>query len=160
MNTSKHTGRAQTASVTRTDHDEGDLVTVREIQMIIATGTDLVIARQRARMMAEDIGFPQLNVTLSVVALSELLHNIIKFAQRGRLMIKETATGRRRGIHFTVSDGGPGIPNIAEAMREGYSTGQGLGLGLPGCQRLMDDFEIESKVGKGTVVRMTKWIQK
>jgi serine/threonine-protein kinase RsbT len=83
--------------------------------------------------------------------------NIVKFARHGEVVIEELQRGARRGIQVTGRDAGPGIPDIPRALQDGFSSYQGLGLGLPGCRRLMDEFELESQPGKGTTVTMTKW---
>jgi len=131
---------------------------VNEIKMAIKSHTDIIPARERARRFAEEIGFPSISVSIIVTAISELTYNVTKYADEGTLHIKEVKAGDKRGMRITVSDKGPGIPDIDQAMQEGYSTSKGLGLGLPGCKRLMDEFEIHSEVGKGTVITMTKWM--
>lgn len=131
---------------------------VAEMNVAISTHSDIVLAREKARAIAREIGFSIMSISLIVTAVSELAHNITKYAKCGRVLLKETAKGERRGLLINVSDRGPGIPDIEMAMREGYSTSRGLGLGLPGCRRLMDEFSIRSRVGRGTFITMIKWL--
>ena len=86
-----------------------------------------------------------------------MTRNIVEYAKEGEVRITLVENGTRRGVRIVAADKGPGIADISVVMRDGFSTGQGLGIGLPGSRRLMDDFEIESVVGKGTTVTMTKW---
>lgn len=90
-------------------------------------------------------------------AISELLTNIVKYAKNGRLTLREVKRRGEPGLEVIVQDGGPGIPNLDEAMKENMSTGGSLGLGLPGTRRLVDEFEIDTEIGKGTKVRIVKW---
>ena len=96
-------------------------------------------------------------MTLIATAISELARNIVQYAQRGEIILS-VVEGSRRGIQIVARDQGPGIPDLELAMRDGYSTGGSLGLGLPGARRLMDEFAIDSEVGKGTTVSMRKWL--
>ncbi|MBI3003827.1 MAG: anti-sigma regulatory factor [Ignavibacteriales bacterium] len=128
-----------------------------EIRIPIASDADIVIARQRGRAMAESLGFSVSDMTLIATAISEVARNIINFAKRGELAVSPHQRSSRRGILVVARDQGPGIPDIHLAMQDGYSTGKGLGMGLPGCRRLMDEFEIQSNVGGGTTVVMIKW---
>ena len=90
---------------------------------------------------------------------SELARNVVKYARRGRMIAQPTADARgRQGLRLIFEDTGPGIPDIAAAMRDGFSTGRGLGKGLPGSRRLVDEFEIESEVGRGTRVTVVRWL--
>ena len=118
---------------------------------------DIIEARQRGRKMAEGIGVGGADLTLIATAISEVARNILKYAGRGEVRLATTEKAGRKGLVVVAADNGPGIPDITQAMRDGYSTGNSLGLGLPGARRLMDEFHIESAVGKGTVVTMTKW---
>jgi serine/threonine-protein kinase RsbT len=116
-----------------------------------------VSARQQGRALAAQAGFSSSNLTIIATAISEVARNIVKFARHGVVIIEELQTSDRRGIRVTGRDAGPGIPDIPRALQDGFSTYQGLGLGLPGCRRLMDEFELESRLGEGTTVTMTKW---
>ena len=117
---------------------------------------DVVAARQRGREVAAANGFSPTECTIIATAISEVARNIVKFARHGEVVVDEIA-GDRRGVRVTARDAGPGIPDIPRALQDGYSTYQGLGLGLPGCRRLMDEFELESRPGEGTTVTMAKW---
>jgi serine/threonine-protein kinase RsbT len=129
-----------------------------ELHTLIATEADIVLARQQGRTMAAKLGASLSEVTLIATAISELARNIVSYAKQGEIIFS-VVEGSRRGIKIVARDQGPGIPDVALAMRDGYSTGGGLGLGLPGAKRLMDEFEIVSEVGKGTTVTMTKWVR-
>ena len=149
----------ETAAATMTTSSHAELTIVREILVCFGSDHDLADARRRTRLVAEQLGFTPTNVAMIVAAASELLQNTVKFAGKGKASIREVSGSNGRGIQITVSDNGPGIPDVNQAMREGFSTTRSLGLGLPGCRKIMDDFEIESTVGKGTIIRMAKWIR-
>jgi serine/threonine-protein kinase RsbT len=125
--------------------------------VVIARDGDIVEARRKGRELAQRIGFTGSDLTLIATAISEIARNIVVYADRGRISLSEADNGGRRGIVVIARDEGPGIADIERAMRDGYSTGNSLGLGLPGARRLMDDFEIMSTVGQGTTVTMRKW---
>jgi serine/threonine-protein kinase RsbT len=120
---------------------------------------DIAVARGEVRSIAEWIGFRMIDQTRLATVASELARNIIKYARRGRMIAQplDAAQGRA-GIRLIFEDEGPGIPDIAAAMRDGFSTGRGLGKGLPGSKRLVDVFEIESEVGRGTRVTIVRWL--
>jgi serine/threonine-protein kinase RsbT len=128
-----------------------------EVRVQIRTLADIVSARKRGRELAAQIGFSHSNLTLIATAISEVTRNIVEFATRGEVIISVIRNGTKQGVKIIVSDQGPGIADVTKVMRDGFSTGQGLGIGLPGTKRLMDEFEITSKVGKGTVITMKKW---
>lgn len=123
----------------------------------VATDADVVVARQRGRELAARAGFSATELTVIATAISEIARNIVKFATRGEVLISLVTENERKGVTVVVRDVGPGIPDVQRAVQDGYSTYGGLGLGLPGARRLMDEFEIVSEVGKGTTVTMTKW---
>ncbi len=125
----------------------------------IAHEADIVAARQAGRALAGQLGFRETDLTLIATAISEVARNIVQYARRGEIEIELVQTDGRRGVAVVARDQGPGIADIGKAMEDGYSTGNGLGLGLPGARRLMDDFAIESRSGKGTVVTMKKWVR-
>jgi len=116
-----------------------------------------VTARQLARQVAVRAGFTSTDLTLIATAISEISRNIVKFARRGEIVIRLVDEPGRRGITVVARDRGPGIGDIAAALRDGVSSYRGLGLGLPGARRLMDEFDIVSEVGRGTTVTMAKW---
>lgn len=120
---------------------------------------DIIIARSEVRALAVGLGFRLIDQTRLVTVSSELARNIIKYARRGRMIAQSLdAAEGRAGIRLIFEDEGPGIPDIAAAMRDGFSTGRGLGKGLPGSKRLVDVFEIESEVGRGTRVTIVRWL--
>jgi serine/threonine-protein kinase RsbT len=123
----------------------------------VARDADVVLARQKAREAAARAGFSGTDLTLIATAVSEIARNIVKFARRGEFTFLIVSEAGRTGLVMTARDSGPGIPDVAQALRDGYSTYRGLGIGLPGARRLMDEFDIVSEVGKGTTVTMTKW---
>ncbi len=126
-------------------------------QVCINHDGDIIAARQKARELASRIGFSGTDLTIIATAISEIARNIVVYAGRGDIDLSIVERNGRRGLMVVARDEGPGIPNIELAMRDGYSTGNSLGLGLPGARRLMDDFEIVSVVGQGTTVTMRKW---
>jgi serine/threonine-protein kinase RsbT len=119
---------------------------------------DIVSARQKARELAIAVGFSSTDQTLIALAISEIARNIISYAQCGRVTLRRVEDGGRRGLVVVARDDGPGIADIELAMRDGYSTGNSLGVGLPGARRVMDDFELVSSPGRGTTVTMRKWL--
>ena len=104
-----------------------------------------------------EAGFSTGDATLIATAISELARNIVSYARKGEITLKIVSASVRQGILIVASDNGPGIPDIRQAMRDGFSTSGSLGLGLPGVRRLMDEFEITSQPGKGTMVAVKKW---
>jgi serine/threonine-protein kinase RsbT len=128
-----------------------------EIVINIKSDVDVVIARQEGRRLATDLGFNAGDVTLIATAISEVARNIVNYADHGEIILSIVEESNKKGISIIAQDNGPGIPDIALAMQDGYSTSKGLGLGLPGSKRIVDEFEIASEVGKGTTVRMKKW---
>jgi serine/threonine-protein kinase RsbT len=123
----------------------------------INTDTDVVAARQKGRELAIVLGFVSTDSTLLATAISELARNIIRYAKKGEILIASVQSGDRVGITVVARDNGPGIANISLAMQDGFSTSGGLGLGLPGVKRLMDEFHLVSDVNKGTTVTIKKW---
>jgi serine/threonine-protein kinase RsbT len=128
-----------------------------EICVPIHAEHDIVTARRRGREVAESIGFSGTELTLIATAISELSRNIVRYAGQGEMLFWAEQAPGRPGLVVQARDKGPGIPDLALAMQDGYSTGRGLGLGLPGARRLMDEFDIQSELGKGTVVTLKKW---
>jgi serine/threonine-protein kinase RsbT len=123
----------------------------------VASASDIVTARQRGRALAEQIGFTGSDLTVIATVISELARNILEYARSGEIVLSLGQRGSRLGIVVVARDDGPGIPDLSKAMQDGYTTGRGLGLGLPGVRRLVDDFEIVSEVRKGTTVTVKKW---
>jgi serine/threonine-protein kinase RsbT len=130
---------------------------INEFTVPIRTEADLVTARLRGREVAASLNFSSSESTLIATAISEVTRNIISYAGSGDLDLRLVREGNRMGMSIVARDTGPGIPDLISAMRDGFSTSGGLGLGLPGSKRLMDEFEVVSQVGQGTTVTMTKW---
>lgn len=128
-----------------------------EVVVPIERELDIVSARQKGRELAAALGFSSTDQTLLATAISEVARNIMSYAGKGTVTLQTLEEGARRGLLIIAEDHGPGIPDIELAMRDGYSTGKSLGLGLPGAKRLMDSFALLSTVGAGTTVTMTKW---
>ncbi len=125
--------------------------------MAINKEQDVVPFRNRVKEYAVKIGMSIVNQTKLITAASELVRNMLKYAGSGETLIEVISKGRDNGIRLTFTDKGPGIKDIALAMKDGYSTGKSLGLGLPGTKRLVNEFDIKSIVGKGTTVTIIKW---
>ena len=125
----------------------------------IRSGADIVAARLQGRQLAAEAGFSGTDQTIIATAISELARNIVEYAHSGEMRLTLVGTANARGIRVEAHDDGPGIENIELAMQDGYSTGGGMGLGLPGTRRLMDDFAITSKAGEATTVITTKWVR-
>jgi serine/threonine-protein kinase RsbT len=130
-----------------------------EVHVPISADPDIVTARQAARALAVRAGFAGTDLTLLATAVSEVARNIVRFADHGEVTV-ELLERPRTGIRVVARDTGPGIPDVEQALRDGYSTYDGLGLGLPGARRLMDEFAVESEAGHGTTVSMTKWFDR
>jgi serine/threonine-protein kinase RsbT len=128
-----------------------------EIRVAIRTDADVVTARQEARTMGAALGFTSTDLTLLATAISEIARNITTYAGEGEVALRVVREGARHGIEVKAVDEGPGIANVELAMQDGYTTGNGLGLGLPGTRRLVDDFELDTEPGAGTRIRMVKW---
>jgi serine/threonine-protein kinase RsbT len=128
-----------------------------EVVVPIRSDVDVVNARQQARSLVSGLRFSSSDLTLIATAISEVARNIVAYAGSGEIVLRITQRGERRGLMVIATDRGPGIPDIERAMQDGFSTSGGLGLGLPGSKRLMDEFNLVSEVGKGTEVTMTKW---
>ena len=119
--------------------------------------SDILAARKAARAIATRLAFSEIDLILIATAISEIARNILTYATRGDMSFEEVQEPSRRGLIVTARDHGPGIPDLERAMEDGYSSGKGLGLGLPGARRLMDEFTIASTVGSGTTIVMKKW---
>jgi serine/threonine-protein kinase RsbT len=128
-----------------------------EMRIPIASDLDIVRARQTGRTEASKLGFSSTDLTLIATAISELARNIVMYAKEGEIAVRLVRSSDRQGIIVTARDKGPGIADIRQTLQDGYSTSRSLGLGLPGVRRLMDEFEIESQLGRGTVVTVKKW---
>jgi serine/threonine-protein kinase RsbT len=130
-----------------------------ETRVQIDDESGILQARRAARELASDLGFDATSQTLIATAISELARNILKYARRGEILLRPAARNGVPGLTVVAADQGPGIADPALALTDGFSTGRSLGLGLPGTKRLMDDFDLSSEIGKGTVVTTTRWVR-
>lgn len=131
-----------------------------EILVPITCDMDIVTARQKARAMGAELGFPPIDLTLIATAISELARNIVHYARHGEIVLRAINNKNgKRGLLVVARDEGPGIPNVPRALQDGYSTSGSLGLGLPGARRLMDEFEIVSDPASGTTITARKWLK-
>jgi serine/threonine-protein kinase RsbT len=128
-----------------------------ELRIPVTADVDVVNARQKGRELAAQAGFSSGDQTVIAAAISEIARNILNYAKRGEVLLSVVTNGDRQGVIVVARDQGPGIPDVQRALEDGYSTSGGLGLGLPGARRLMDDFDVTSSAGKGTTVTMKKW---
>jgi serine/threonine-protein kinase RsbT len=133
---------------------EQELIEILEIK----SEADIIEARVRAKAIAEALGFNYMDQTRIATAVSELARNAYQYAGKGKITIKPLNKQGRKGMEMVVEDHGSGIENLDRAMKGGYSTGGGLGMGLSGSKKLMDDFDINTKMGEGTVVTIRKWL--
>ena len=129
-----------------------------EICVPIKSAADIVVARQKGRALAVQMGFSGSDPTVIAAAISEVARNIVNHAVQGEVILSGIHESSRLGIQVVARDEGPGIADIEQAMQYGYSSGKGMGVGLPGAKWLMDEFDIKSQVGKGTRVTMRKWV--
>ena len=128
-----------------------------DVKIQIEREIDIIAARQAGRQLAGQLGFSSTDQTLIATAISEVARNILIYAEKGEITLGQVSDGPRTGIQVVAADTGPGIENVELALRDGYSTKNSLGLGLPGARRLMDDFALASELGRGTRVTMKKW---
>ena len=128
-----------------------------EMVIPIRADSDIVDARMMARQMADELGFSATDLVVIATAVSEVARNIVEYAKAGEIALQKVEEGARHGLVVTARDTGPGIRDVGLALQEGYSTSRGMGMGLPGARRLMDDFVVESLMGHGTTVIMRKW---
>jgi serine/threonine-protein kinase RsbT len=129
-----------------------------QVHVRIQNSADIVAARQQGRTLASQAGFSHSNLTIIATAISEVARNIVEYAKEGEVIITLISDTTKKGVEIIASDQGPGIADVSTVMRDGYSTGKGLGIGLPGARRLMDEFAIASAIGTGTTVTMKKWV--
>jgi len=131
-----------------------------DIRVAIRTDADVVTARQEARAMGAGLGFSSTDLTLLATAISEVARNITTYATRGEVLlsiVRDAGPPTREGIRVVARDQGPGIADLDLAMQDGYTSGGGLGLGLPGARRLVDEFDIQTAPAAGTTVTLVKW---
>ncbi|KIF83979.1 serine/threonine protein kinase [Noviherbaspirillum autotrophicum] len=125
--------------------------------MPLSSDIDVLKARQCGKELAASLRFSTSELTIIATAISEIARNTVLYAKDGWMELRVIQKGNRRGLLVIAEDGGPGITDLSLAMQDGYTTSRGLGIGLPGAKRLMDEFEIASEVGKGTTIIMKKW---
>lgn len=123
----------------------------------LKTSNDVVLARQKVRQLAVELRFSLVDQTKLVTAASELARNALDHGKGGSMTVEVLANGGRSGLKMVFEDQGPGIPDIEQALKDGFTSGSGMGLGLGGSKRLVNDFSIESEVGKGTRVTAVRW---
>jgi serine/threonine-protein kinase RsbT len=128
-------------------------------RIIVGHEHDIVSARQKGRKLAASVGFSIIDQTLIATAISEVARNIVKYAMHGEVVLAAIEEDGLRGVLVVARDDGPGIPDVKLAMQDGWSSSTGLGLGLPGAKRLVDEFDLVTTVGKGTTVTLKKWLR-
>jgi serine/threonine-protein kinase RsbT len=133
------------------------IVASEALRVPIEADADVVTARQEARALGTELGFGSTDLTLLATAISEVARNITTYAERGEIVLRVVQRAGREGIEVVASDRGPGISDVDLALRDGYTTGNGLGLGLPGARRLVDEFHIRTGPEEGTTVTLVKW---
>lgn len=133
------------------------IISLNKDLMAIAREQDVVPFRNRIKEYAVKIKMGLVNQTKLITAASELVRNMLRYAKGGNVLIEVVTRGRDSGIRLTFKDEGPGIKDLSLALKDGYTTGGSLGLGLPGARRLVNDFDIKTEVGKGTKVTIIKW---
>ena len=130
------------------------------MEVAINAEADIVVVRRVTREAAQHAGFGPTDVTRLVTAASDMARNIFKYAGKGKMRYRPIAEGSRVGLELEFADRGPGIADVSLAMQEGYTTSGGLGMGLPGAKRLVDEFQINSVVGRGTTITLKKWVRR
>ncbi|MCD0465943.1 anti-sigma regulatory factor [Flavobacterium sp. ENC] len=132
-------------------------ITNSKEEALIIREQDVVPLRNRVKEYGVKIGMSILNQTKLITATSELVRNLLKYGGGGKVIIESVSNGRDNGVRVTFIDNGPGIADVSLAMKDGYSTGKSLGLGLPGTKRLVNEFDIKTELGNGTTVTIIKW---
>ncbi len=133
------------------------MTVVKREQLPLQSSNDVVVARQKVRQWATELRFSLVDQTKLVTAASELARNTLDHGQGGHMVIEMVNGAARNGLKLTFEDNGPGIPDIEMALKDGYTSGSGMGLGLGGSKRLVNEFSIESEVGKGTKITVLRW---
>jgi serine/threonine-protein kinase RsbT len=133
------------------------MVVTKDDIMEIRVSDHVVLVRQAVRKWAIELGFSLIDQTKIITAASELARNTLDYGQGGNVRLEALENGARKGLRLIFEDQGPGIPDLEKAMTDGYTTGKGMGMGLSGSKRLVNEFEIETKVGEGTRVTITRW---
>ena len=130
-----------------------------ETIVAIRSPADIVAARQAGQELAAGAGFSSSDLTVIATAISEMARNILEYAKQGEILLALVSNQAQQGIQVIARDAGPGIGDIPQAMQDGFTTAKGLGIGLPGTRRLMDEFDIVSRPGQGTTILMRKWVR-
>ena len=130
---------------------------VKSDRLPIASEQDILVARQAVRRLAQELSFSLVDQTKIVTATSELARNTVIYGGGGTMLAEVVAEDSRQGVRLTFADEGPGIPDLELAMKDGWTSGSGLGMGLSGTKRLVNDFAIDTKPGAGTRVTIAKW---
>ena len=133
------------------------MVVTKDDTLEIRASDHVVLVRQAVRKWAIDLGFSLVDQTKMITAASELARNALDYGGGGTVRLEALQQGIRKGLRLTFEDQGPGIPDIEKALTDGYTTGKGMGMGLSGSKRLVNEFEIDSRVGEGTRVTITRW---
>jgi serine/threonine-protein kinase RsbT len=133
------------------------ITTTNKIEVPIVREQDVVPLRNRVKEYGVKAGMSILNQTKLITATSELVRNLLKYGGGGKVIVEEVSNGRDKGVRVIFSDNGPGIVDVDLAMKDGYSTGKSLGLGLPGTKRLVNEFDLKTEMGVGTTVTIIKW---
>ncbi len=133
------------------------MIVTKDETVEIRVSNHVVLVRQAVRKWATELGFGLVDQTKMITAASELARNTLDYGGGGSVRLEALADGFRKGLRLTFEDQGPGIPDIEKALTDGYTTGKGMGMGLSGSKRLVNEFEIESRVGEGTKVTITRW---
>jgi serine/threonine-protein kinase RsbT len=133
------------------------MTVLRSETQSLRNSNDVVLARQKVRQWAIELRFTLVDQTKLVTAASELARNTLDHGRGGQMTIESLTNGARSGLRLTFEDHGPGIPNIEQALKDGFTSGNGMGLGLGGSKRLVNEFSIQSEVGKGTRVEVARW---
>jgi serine/threonine-protein kinase RsbT len=126
-------------------------------EQALKNSSDIVAARQKVRQWTTELRFSLVDQTKLITAASELARNALDHGRGGNMIMESVSNGGKSGLRLVFEDQGPGIPDIAQALKDGFTTGSGMGLGLGGSKRLVNDFSIESEVGKGTKVAIVRW---
>lgn len=133
------------------------MIVLRHETLPLKNSNDIVMARQKVRRWSIELRFSLVDQTKLVTAASELARNALDHGGGGKMQIEELANGAKSGVRLTFEDEGPGIPDIEQALKDGFTSGSGMGLGLGGSKRLVNEFSIESEVGKGTKITVIRW---
>ena len=133
------------------------MIFLKRDEQPLQTSSDVVVARQKVRQWTTELRFSLVDQTKLITAASELARNALDHGKGGNMLMESISNNGKSGLRLTFEDQGPGIPDIEQALRDGFTSGGGMGLGLGGSKRLVNEFSIESEVGKGTKVTITRW---